>query len=138
MAEIFIGGGKIPVNDILYYKDLPDTAKFRRIYANTGSLQLSVSQSTLPVPGNTLFYVVANGPELESDCAKIDLSITEFRRIRLSGTCCKLRAGQPDTISWNLGTCPDKCSSTKISIAEAATQTFRHLLHATMPFWMFL
>ena len=121
MAEIFIEGGKIPVNDILYYKDLPDTAKFRRIYANTGSLQLSVSQSTLPVPGNTLFYVVANGPELESDCAKIDLSITEFRRIRLSGTCCKLRAGQPDTISWNLGTCPDKCSSTKISIAEATS-----------------
>jgi hypothetical protein len=35
MAEIFIEGGKIPANDILYYEDLPDTAKFRRIYANT-------------------------------------------------------------------------------------------------------
>jgi hypothetical protein len=121
MAEIFIEGGKIPANDILYYGDLPDTAKFRRIYANTEGLQLSVSQSTLPVPGNTLFYVVANGPELESDCAKIDLSITEFRRVRLSGTCCKPRAGLPDTISWNAGVCPDKCSLTKISVAEATS-----------------
>ncbi len=118
MGSYMIEGGKIPSNAILFYDETSGLDK--RIYAKANSLQVAASTSTVPVIGNTLFYIVMDGPELESDCSTVDLIFTPYRRMVLAGVCCQPRTGNSGQVTWDAGDCPGYCPRTTLSIAEAS------------------
>ncbi len=117
MGSYLIEGAKILKSDIMFYDETSNLDK--RIYAKARGLQVAASTSTVPAIGNTLFYIVMDGPELESDCSTVNLIFTPYRRMALSGACCQPRTGNNSEVTWNAGNCPYYCSRTTLSIAEA-------------------
>ena len=97
-----IEGGLIPANAVKPYQ----LGSGYRIYAhNIGTIQIQNGASA-PNIGNTLFYIVFDGPQLESECADIEVSFTGHARIDGGNfSCCKPVLGNPVTVSWDATNC---------------------------------
>jgi hypothetical protein len=123
MAGISIGTGLLPASDILLYVEPPgNSSTNQRIYVKTSGLVLTTTNSGIPNSNNTLFSILLDGPELESDCATVDISFTNFRRMFLAGTntCCQPRIGDLLTsVQWAPTPCPGTCPKASLSVVEA-------------------
>ncbi|MBP6825766.1 MAG: T9SS type A sorting domain-containing protein [Saprospiraceae bacterium] len=97
-----IEGGLIPASAVKPYA----LGSGYRIYTHhTGTVQIQNGSST-PNSGNILFYIVIDGPQLESECASVDVAFTGHARIDGgSFSCCKPVLGGTVTALWDATNC---------------------------------
>lgn len=78
-----------------------------RIYAHEiGMIQIQNGASDVPGSDNILFYIVFDGPQLESECAEATVSFTDYARLDGGDyICCKPMLGSSETAAWTATDC---------------------------------
>ena len=102
-----ITGGLIAASSVQAYPAGIPTGSEYRIYAHhRGAITIQTNTDIAANANNTLFFIVFDGPQLESECANVTVSFAD--RGRLDGgdfTCCKPAFGSSTTASWNAAQC---------------------------------
>lgn len=87
----------------------PFTPNQRRVYAKRANPLSIPANLNGPVPQNTLFYIITDGPRYQSQCFEFEADFTAHARGKLSDNtvCCKLQVGtKPSEIEFGD---PSKC-----------------------------
>lgn len=114
-----IEGGKIIADAVKVYP----LGSGYRIYAHqVGNVQIQNGAST-PNSGNILFYIVFDGPLLESECSEATVDFTGHARLDGGDfTCCKPNLGTANTVSWGSVNCVTaKCPELTLKALKNAT-----------------
>ncbi|MBL7798121.1 MAG: hypothetical protein JNJ90_16635 [Saprospiraceae bacterium] len=114
-----IEGGLLPVSAVRKYA----IGGQYRLYANhKGTIQIQNGAGS-PNSGNTLFYIVLDGPQLESECAEVTLAFTGHARLDGgSFNCCKPQLNNEQMVSWNGPNCiSDACPEITLKAVHNST-----------------
>lgn len=116
MLAPYLEAGLLPTTDVEIY---PVSGNQYRAYTHGGSVQIINSGSI--TADNTLFYIVFDGPTLESACMN---AVIDFRGSygRIAGPafdCCKPNFGSSQTVYWDGGgdCIPGECPEVKLIAA---------------------
>lgn len=125
MAGVSVEAGVMPLSAVNLYKEPPLNSDLnQRVYANHANFSVITQNTNTADVGNTLFYILLDGPELESDCGTVTLAFTNFRRMMLANavSCCQPRIGsQTSEITWAPSPCPGDCPKANVYIKPAET-----------------
>gem|GEM_PF-1171348 len=94
-----------------------------RIYThNIGTVSVQNGASA-PNSLNTLFYIVFDGPQLESECAEATVAFTGHARLDGGDfICCKPLLGSANTASWGASNCvTDHCPEVTLRAVKNST-----------------
>jgi len=116
MLAPYLEAGLLPTSDVEIY---PVSGNQYRAYTHGGAVQIINSGSI--TANNTLFYIVFDGPTLESACMN---AVIDFRGSygRIAGPafdCCKPNFGSSQTVYWDGGgdCIPGECPEVKLIAA---------------------
>ncbi|MEQ1746458.1 MAG: T9SS type A sorting domain-containing protein [Saprospiraceae bacterium] len=115
----WIEGGLMPASSVRGFK-LQN--KYRLYAHHIGQVQVEGGQTSASVT-NTLFYIIFDGPQLESECAEAVVGFAD--RGRMDGgdvSCCKPNRGGSSEATWNTQNCLTQlCSDIELRVVRNTT-----------------
>ncbi len=117
MAGVSLEAGLFPAEELVLYDETTGPITNKRIFADFRNI--SINATNTATAGNTLFYIILDGPTLSSDCGNTTVTFTANRRLLLAppnGSCCQPSiVGGAQLVEWNTPPCPGLCSSLKVT-----------------------
>jgi hypothetical protein len=116
----WIEDGLVPASSVQGFK-LQN--KYRLYTHHIGNIAIEGNGTNAAAAHNTLFYIVFDGPELESDCAGVDVGFAD--RGRMDGgdfDCCKPTLTGDSEAVWDAQDCvTQECADIELSVKKNTT-----------------